>query len=84
MGPFIGYNPFADTPPSLDLITPLRKDTVYVPSMGYAVLRVRLDNPGLWLFHCHVLWHQAIGMGMVVQIGDAPQGAKDAAKASCG
>jgi FtsP/CotA-like multicopper oxidase with cupredoxin domain len=26
------------------------------------------DNPGLWLFHCHMLEHAAAGMGMVLAI----------------
>ena len=75
-GPGNAYNPFdaaqaaaqaaeMDAPPP----HPLRKDTVYVPARGYVVLRFALDNEGLWLLHCHVLWHQAIGMGIVVQVG---------------
>jgi FtsP/CotA-like multicopper oxidase with cupredoxin domain len=26
------------------------------------------DNPGLWLFHCHMLEHAASGMGAVLAI----------------
>jgi FtsP/CotA-like multicopper oxidase with cupredoxin domain len=26
------------------------------------------DNPGLWLFHCHMLEHHAAGMGGVIHI----------------
>ena len=26
------------------------------------------DNPGLWLFHCHMLEHHAAGMGGVISI----------------
>ncbi|KAJ5614643.1 hypothetical protein N7528_008297 [Penicillium herquei] len=44
------------------------RDTVQIPSRGYAVLRFRADNPGLWLFHCHVLWHQATGMAMLIDV----------------
>ncbi|KAJ5725242.1 multicopper oxidase-domain-containing protein [Penicillium malachiteum] len=44
------------------------RDTVQIPSRGYAVLRFRADNPGIWLFHCHVLWHQATGMAMLIDV----------------
>ena len=26
------------------------------------------DNPGLWLFHCHMLEHHAGGMGAVLEV----------------
>jgi FtsP/CotA-like multicopper oxidase with cupredoxin domain len=55
--------------PKLNLDTPLRKDTVSVPRRGYVVLRFRPDNPGIWMFHCHVLFHQASGMAMGFLIG---------------
>ncbi|KAK5710203.1 hypothetical protein LTR17_019093 [Elasticomyces elasticus] len=73
-GLFQTYNPFdaAQDPPALNLRTPLRKDTVYVPSMGYVVLRFRAQSLGLWMFHCHVLWHQAVGMAMALEV--APSG----------
>lgn len=35
---------------------PMRRDTVLVQPNGYAVLRFRSDNPGIWLFHCHIEW----------------------------
>ncbi|RAL05428.1 laccase [Aspergillus ibericus CBS 121593] len=77
------YNPFVDaSPPGLapqatisprkgtpyDLSRAQLRDTVYIPSRGYAVLRFRADNPGIWLFHCHIIWHQASGMAMLLQI----------------
>ena len=27
------------------------------------------DNPGLWLFHCHMMEHHAAGMGGVIAVG---------------
>ena len=44
------------------------RDTVQIPSRGYAVLRFRADNPGVWLFHCHILWHLATGMAMLIDV----------------
>jgi FtsP/CotA-like multicopper oxidase with cupredoxin domain len=68
------YNPFALPPEespagAYNLDRPLLKDTVYVPRRGYVVLRVKMDNPGFWMFHCHILWHQASGMAMGFQVG---------------
>ncbi|UNI15436.1 hypothetical protein JDV02_001970 [Purpureocillium takamizusanense] len=88
MGLNRGYNPFDKqqaeaVAAEVDTKTPLRKDTVYVPSMGYVVLRFALDNNGLWLLHCHVLWHQAVGMGIVLQVGDIDAGAKQRAGQRC-
>ncbi|KAF1734621.1 Laccase-1 [Beauveria bassiana] len=63
--------------------TPLRKDTVYIQSRGYVVLRFPLDNAGVWLMHCHVLWHQAVGMGVVLQIGNVTESTQQKAGQSC-
>ncbi|PNF18423.1 hypothetical protein B7P43_G09045 [Cryptotermes secundus] len=49
---------------------PARKDTITVPSNGYAAFRFRADNPGLWFFHCHFLYHVATGMAVVIQVGN--------------
>lgn len=39
------------------------KDTVHVPSRGKVTIRVPIDdNPGRWLFHCHILEHAEEGM----------------------
>jgi iron transport multicopper oxidase len=35
---------------------PMRRDTVLVRPNGNMVLRFRADNPGIWLFHCHIEW----------------------------
>jgi FtsP/CotA-like multicopper oxidase with cupredoxin domain len=69
----------------MNTVNPVRKDTVYVPRMGYVVLRFPMANDGLWLLHCHTLWHQAVGMGIAIQIGDyaALEGVKERAGALC-
>jgi FtsP/CotA-like multicopper oxidase with cupredoxin domain len=46
----------------------VKKDTVYVPPRGHVVLRFKADNEGIWMFHCHILWHQAAGMVMAFQV----------------
>ncbi|KAG9679669.1 conidial pigment biosynthesis oxidase Abr1/brown 1, partial [Aureobasidium melanogenum] len=41
--------------------TPIRRDTLMVQNEGYAVVRFRADNPGIWLFHCHIELHVEAG-----------------------
>ncbi|XP_059056219.1 uncharacterized protein LOC131850085 [Achroia grisella] len=46
------------------------KDTVTVPDGGYTVIRFKADNPGYWLFHCHIEFHVEIGMALVFKVGE--------------
>ncbi|XP_069100902.1 uncharacterized protein [Argopecten irradians] len=52
--------------PGLELQRPPIKDTIIVPSGGYVVVRIRADNPGLWIMHCHVELHSIYGMALVI------------------
>lgn len=62
---------------------PIQKDTVYVPRMGYVVLRFK-PHMGLWMLHCHTLWHHGAGMGIAIQIGkSASQDIRDSASRVC-
>ncbi|KAK0108741.1 hypothetical protein ONS96_002586 [Cadophora gregata f. sp. sojae] len=65
------YNPYADTlpKPKINIANPVRKDTVSVPRRGYVIIRFKADNVGIWMLHCHVLFHQGSGMAMGVQVG---------------
>jgi iron transport multicopper oxidase len=36
---------------------PMRRDTVTTPPSGYLVIRIRANNPGVWMFHCHMEFH---------------------------
>jgi len=47
---------------SLKLNNPLRRDVSTVPASGWAVIRFFADNPGAWLFHCHIEWHVLAGL----------------------
>lgn len=42
---------------------PLR-DTVGLDPNGSVTLRFRADNPGVWLFHCHLEYHMDMGLGL--------------------
>ncbi|KAJ8325875.1 ferroxidase fet3 [Batrachochytrium dendrobatidis] len=41
---------------------PPRRDTVVIPPQGFVVIRFLADNPGVWLFHCHIEWHLEAGL----------------------
>ncbi|KAG9242235.1 Cupredoxin [Calycina marina] len=49
---------------------PMRRDTFVLRPQGYIVLRFQADNPGVWLFHCHIEWH--IDQGLVATMIEAP------------
>ncbi|XP_013191002.1 uncharacterized protein LOC106135292 [Amyelois transitella] len=53
-----------------NLKNPPIKDTVTVPDGGYTVLRFKADNPGYWLFHCHIEFHVEVGMALVFKVGE--------------
>jgi iron transport multicopper oxidase len=50
---------------------PMQRDTITVNANSYAVLRFKADNPGVWLFHCHIEWH--VVMGLMATIVEAPE-----------
>ncbi|PKS11058.1 hypothetical protein jhhlp_002819, partial [Lomentospora prolificans] len=50
--------------------SPLRRDTIDVNSVSSARIRFRADNPGVWLFHCHLEWH--VPMGLVATFIESP------------
>lgn len=52
--------------PGLNTERPPRKDTLIIPTGGYAVVRIRADNPGIWNMHCHIELHNLDGMQMLL------------------
>ncbi len=44
------------------------RDTYLMQPGERADLVFKADNPGLWLFHCHMLEHHAAGMGGVISV----------------
>ncbi|XP_069112423.1 uncharacterized protein [Argopecten irradians] len=56
-----------------NLDRPVTKDTVNVPDGGYTIVRFHAKNPGFWLFHCHIAFHMAMGMSVIIQVGDVEQ-----------
>merc|ERR1712000_131312 len=61
------YLSVTDAPSSMiNLNNPPYRDTIDLPPSGWAVIRYITDNPGAWLFHCYVQWHQVSGMAVVL------------------
>ena len=49
---------------------PVRRDTIMLNKNSSSVWRFRADNPGVWLFHCHIEYH--ITSGLMATIIEAP------------
>ncbi|GME55867.1 Multicopper oxidase type 1 [Neofusicoccum parvum] len=49
---------------------PVKRDTTVLFAGGSLVLRFKADNPGVWMFHCHIEWH--LDAGMAATIVEAP------------
>ncbi|KAJ2830770.1 ferroxidase fet3 [Coemansia furcata] len=43
---------------------PVKRDTVLILPSQYVKLRFRADNPGVWMFHCHLDIHFVMGMAL--------------------
>ncbi|KAF9155690.1 hypothetical protein BG015_008921 [Linnemannia schmuckeri] len=61
-GPYPGY---------INTTNPSRRDTVLVPSEENVAIRFKANNPGVWLFHCHIEWH--LQAGLATTIIEAPE-----------
>jgi FtsP/CotA-like multicopper oxidase with cupredoxin domain len=44
------------------------KDTIIVPAKGSLDLIARFDEPGMWMYHCHILEHAEGGMAGLIQV----------------
>ncbi|CAN1224625.1 L-ascorbate oxidase [Linum grandiflorum] len=62
------FDPEKD-PERYNLVDPIMKNTVPVHPYGWTALRFKADNPGVWLFHCHIESHFHMGMGVVFEEG---------------
>jgi len=65
---------FSDPAQNLPVVegqaNPIRRDVFQIPSGQSITLRVVADNPGAWIFHCHIEWHLEVGLAM--QFIEAP------------
>ncbi|KAK6778369.1 hypothetical protein RDI58_025087 [Solanum bulbocastanum] len=67
------FNPKTD-PNNFNLIDPVERNTIGVPSGGWVAIRFRADNPGVWFMHCHLEIHTTWGLKMafLVDNGKGP------------
>jgi len=53
---------------SRNLESPLQKDMISLFRRSWAVIRFKVDNPGVWLFHCHMEQHIPTGQIMAFNL----------------
>ncbi|KAK7339802.1 hypothetical protein VNO77_20487 [Canavalia gladiata] len=70
---FGNFDPNKD-PENFNLVDPVERNTVGVPSGGWTAIRFLADNPGVWFMHCHLEVHTSWGLKMawVVLDGKLP------------
>ncbi|WZY92958.1 hypothetical protein YC2023_065287 [Brassica napus] len=70
---FGNFDPTRD-PKQYNLVDPVERNTINVPSGGWVAIRFLADNPGVWFMHCHIEIHLSWGLTMawVVLDGDLP------------
>lgn len=71
----VGYESYNYTPYNSSLsnreaesvmsMIPMRRDTAHVLPNGNMVIRFVANNPGVWIFHCHLEWHLEQGLAML-------------------
>jgi hypothetical protein len=54
-------------------ITGARRDTVLVPPKSTIKIVLDADNPGVWAYHGHIVYHLAAGMFTVLKYEDADE-----------
>ncbi|KAI4354612.1 hypothetical protein L6164_003461 [Bauhinia variegata] len=68
---FGNYNATRDQA-KFNLINPQMRNTIAVPVGGWAVIRFKAKNPGIWLVHCHIDAHLPWGLAMAFEIENGP------------
>ncbi|KAL5709326.1 laccase [Ranunculus cassubicifolius] len=51
---------------------PQGRNTIAVPVGGWAVIRFRADNPGIWFMHCHFDAHLPWGLATAFEVANGP------------
>ncbi|XP_059628035.1 laccase-22-like [Cornus florida] len=61
-------------PKNFNLVDPVERNTISVPTAGWTAIRFNADNPGIWFLHCHLEVHTTWGLKMVflVDNGNGP------------
>lgn len=59
-------------PSSFNLVDPPLQNTIAIPVNGWAVIRFKANNPGVWFMHCHFDRHMVWGMDMAFIVKNGP------------
>ncbi|KAK6237459.1 hypothetical protein QUC31_002928 [Theobroma cacao] len=65
------FDPVKD-PAKYNMVDPVERNTVGVPTGGWTAIRFRADNPGVWFMHCHLELHTGWGLKMAFVVEDGP------------
>ncbi|KAH7853967.1 hypothetical protein Vadar_008626 [Vaccinium darrowii] len=67
------FDPVND-PEKFNLVDPVERNTIGVPTGGWTAIRFKADNPGVWFLHCHLEVHTTWGLKMafLVDNGKGP------------
>ncbi|GFZ14967.1 laccase/diphenol oxidase family protein [Actinidia rufa] len=67
------FDPVND-PKKFNLVDPVERNTISVPTAGWTAIRFKADNPGVWFLHCHLEVHTTWGLKMafLVDNGKGP------------
>ncbi|KAK1286267.1 Laccase-3 [Acorus calamus] len=66
---FGNFDPKTDNA-KLNMVDPPLRNTVALAVNGWAVIRFKADNPGVWLMHCHLDVHITWGLAMALLVED--------------
>lgn len=77
------FDPTRD-PQSFNLINPPLRNTVALFPYSWTAIRFVADNPGVWLFHCHLESHFHMGMAIVFEEGIDKVGRPPRSALGCG
>ncbi|KAK1285599.1 Laccase-12 [Acorus calamus] len=66
---FGNFEPKTDNA-KLNTVDPPLLNTVALAVNGWAMIKFRADNPGVWLMHCHLDVHITWGLAMALLVED--------------
>ncbi|XP_058103405.1 laccase-1-like [Magnolia sinica] len=69
---FRNFNSEQD-PAGYNLVDPPERNTVAVPSGGWAAIRFQATYPGVWFLHCHLEVHTTWGLATVYIVSNGPE-----------
>lgn len=78
------FNVTSDPKNYYNLKNPIMKNTVALHPYGWTAIRFQANNPGVWIFHCHIEYHFALGMGVIFEEGSDRVGQLPKSIMGCG